>query len=150
MIRRGLSVQYHAGLWEQQCGQCESTLLTLLLFLLGLCGPGVCFSLISRFWDFHKGVLSMLVSNKVLLPSVILANQTVCSRVWHLQNRPVAGLLSRDVVSGQRVESSGMTGSCAAHTPDLAVSHAASLHVVCRCHVEFHMLCGSSVNDPLR
>lgn len=64
MARKGLSVQYHAGLWEQGCGQCESTLLTFLLFLLGLCGPGVCFSLVSRFWDFHKGVLSMSVSNK--------------------------------------------------------------------------------------
>lgn len=77
-------------------------------------------------------------------------NLTVCSRIWHLWNRPVAGLLSRDVVSGERVESLGMTGSCAAHAPDLAVSHAASLHVVCSRHVEFHVLCESSVNDPLR
>lgn len=74
----------------------------------------------------------------------------MCSRVWHLQNRPVAGLLSRHVVSEERVESSGMTGSCAAHALDLAGSHAASLHVVCSRHVEFHALCGSSVNDPLR
>ena len=64
MARKGLSVQYHAGLREQGCAQCESTLLTFLLFLLGLCGLGVCLSLVSRFWDFHKGVLSMSVSNK--------------------------------------------------------------------------------------
>lgn len=79
-----------------------------------------------------------------------MRNQTVCSRIWHLWNRPVAGLLSRDVVSG-RVESSGWQAAVQLMPQIFAVSHAASLHVVCSRHVEFPcVLCESSVNDPPR
>ena len=73
----------------------------------------------------------------------------MCSRVWHPPDRPGAGCFLGMPSAGRELGSSGMTSSCASHAPHLAVSQAASLHVVCCCHVEFHVLCGSSVNGPL-
>lgn len=56
---RALSVLCHANLREGQCGQSQTTPLTLVMRSLSVflfLGGGL--SLILKFWDFHSGVLS--------------------------------------------------------------------------------------------
>lgn len=57
---------------------CQSATAPLTLFIgLGLCGPGVCFSLITGFWDFHNGVLCMFLVC-LLMKGAEIGNDLFC------------------------------------------------------------------------